>query len=73
MSDFDLVIVNGVVVTDQEIGEYDIGIKNGKIARIIPRSKFSYPYATKTVDAKGGYVMVCCSKEVVLSQAADLK
>lgn len=69
MSNFDLVIVNGVVVTDQEIGEYDIGIKNGKIARIIPRSNFSYPYATRTVDAKGGYVTVCGIQGLVLKSS----
>lgn len=58
MSDFDLIIVGGLVVTAEEIGEFDIGIKDKKIAEVIPRGGLSSKTATKTIDAKGGYVMV---------------
>lgn len=58
MSDFDLIIVGGLVVTAEDIGELDIGIKNEKIAEVAPRGRLSSISATKTIDAQGGYVMV---------------
>lgn len=61
MSDFDLIIVGGLVVTATEIGEFDIGIKDEKIADITARGGLSSKSATRTIDAKGGYVMVCGS------------
>jgi dihydropyrimidinase len=59
MSDFDLIILGGLVVTAEEIGEFDIAIKNEKILEVVPRGRLSYKTAGKTIDAKGGYVMVC--------------
>lgn len=58
MADFDLLITNGVVVTAEEHGEFDIGIKDGKIDQVVPRGTFQNVSATKIIDAKGGYVMV---------------
>jgi dihydropyrimidinase len=58
MSDFDLIVVGGLVVTAEEIGEFDIGIKDEKIAEITARGGLASKSATKTIDAKGGYVMV---------------
>lgn len=57
-ADFDLLIVNGVVVTDTEIGEYDIAIKDEKIAKVVKRGELKDAKASKTIDAEGGYVMV---------------
>lgn len=62
MAYFDLIIVGGLVVTAEEIGEFDIGIKDEKIAEITARGGLSSKFAAKTIDAKGGYVMVCISK-----------
>jgi dihydropyrimidinase len=62
MSDFDLIIVGGLVITAEELGEFDIGIKDEKIAEIVPRGGLSSKTASKTIDAKGGYVMVCDSQ-----------
>lgn len=62
MADFDLIIVGGLVVTAEEIGEFDIGIRDEKIAEITARGGLSSKSATKTIDAKGGYVMVCFPK-----------
>lgn len=59
MSDFDLIIVGGLVVTADEVGEFDIGIKNEKISELAPRGGLSSKTTSKTIDAKGGYVMVC--------------
>lgn len=59
MSDFDLIIVGGLVVTAEEIGEFDIGIKDEKIAELTVPGGLSSKSAAKTIDAKGGYVMVC--------------
>jgi N-acyl-D-aspartate/D-glutamate deacylase len=58
MVDFDLVILNGVVVTAEDVGELDIGIKGGKIAKVVPRGELGNVSSTKTIDAKGGYIMV---------------
>lgn len=58
MAGYDLIIVNGVVVTDTDIKEYDIAIKDEKIAKIVPRGELKDVKAGKTIDAEGGYVMV---------------
>lgn len=55
---YDLIIRNGVVVTDAEVQELDIAVKDGKIARIVHRGGLSVASATKVIDAEGGYVMV---------------
>ncbi|GAB7350325.1 hypothetical protein MBLNU459_g0958t1 [Dothideomycetes sp. NU459] len=55
-TEFDLLIVNGVVVTDEHIGEYDVAIKGEKIAKVSPRGAFGSATATQTIDAEGGYV-----------------
>ena len=56
--EYELVIVNGVVVTDTDIGEYDIAINNEKIEKITTRGGLGRAKAKKTIDAEGGYVMV---------------
>jgi dihydropyrimidinase len=58
MASFDLLIINGVVVTAEEVGEFDVCIKNGKIDQLVPRGALKDVSTTKTIDAKGGYVMV---------------
>jgi dihydropyrimidinase len=58
MADYDLLILNGIVVTDTETGEKDIAIKNEKIVKVVPRGSLSEATAVRTIDAKGGYVMV---------------
>ena len=55
---YDLVIVNGVVVTDTDIAELDIAIKGEKIVKMVPKGQLQDANATKTIDAEGGYVMV---------------
>ena len=57
-SEYDLVILNGVVVSDTEVGEYDIAVKNEKIAKVVKRGELKDAKATKTIDAEGAYVMV---------------
>jgi dihydropyrimidinase len=56
-TEYDLIIVNGIVVTDAEIQEWDIAIKDEKIAKIAPRGDLQDAKATRTIDAEGGYVM----------------
>lgn len=53
---YDLLIVNGVVVTDQEIMEVDIAIKNEKIAAVEARGSFKDVQAARRIDAEGAYV-----------------
>jgi dihydropyrimidinase len=55
---FDVIIVNGIVVTDTEVGEYDIAIKDEKIAKVVKRGELKTVQAESTIDAEGGYVMV---------------
>ncbi|WVQ80857.1 hypothetical protein IAT38_002964 [Cryptococcus sp. DSM 104549] len=52
---FDLVILNGLVVTGGDVGRYDIGIKDGKIAQLSPR--IDPKDAFEVIDADGAYVM----------------
>jgi dihydropyrimidinase len=56
--EYDLLILNGIVVTDTSIQDSDIAIKDEKIARIVPRGGLGDVQATKVIDAEGGYVMV---------------
>ncbi|KAF2015575.1 D-hydantoinase [Aaosphaeria arxii CBS 175.79] len=56
-AEYDVIIVNGVVVTDTELGEYDVAIKGEKIIKVVPRGQLKDASATRTIDAEGGYVM----------------
>ena len=58
MVDFDLLVLNGLVVTDQESGALDIAIKDGKIAKVVPRGSLDGAKAKRSIDALGGMVMV---------------
>ncbi|KAF2491390.1 D-hydantoinase [Lophium mytilinum] len=57
MAEYDLLILNGLVVTDRETGEYDIAVKNERIEQVVPRGSFKNATAKRTIDAEGGYVM----------------
>jgi dihydropyrimidinase len=59
MAEYDLLILNGIVVTHDETREHDIAVKDGKISKLVPRGELAGVKATKTIDAKGGMVMVC--------------
>ena len=56
MDSFDLIIVNGIVVTAAETAAYDIAIKNEKIVLLAPPGYLSKDKAKKVIDAEGGYV-----------------
>jgi len=58
MAEYDLLILNGLVVTDQETGKFDIAVKDGKIAKVVPKGSLSGANARKTIDAEGGMVIV---------------
>lgn len=55
--EFDLLILNGLVVTAEGVREADIGIREGRIAEVTTRGRFEYAQSKKTIDAEGGYVM----------------
>ncbi|CAG8955479.1 hypothetical protein HYFRA_00010346 [Hymenoscyphus fraxineus] len=57
MSLYDLLVLNGLVVTDQETGQFDIAVKDGKIAKVVPRGTLGHVESKKTIDARGGMVM----------------
>ena len=56
---YDLLIVNGIVVTASDTGAYDIAIKEEKIALLAPRGGLDGVESKKVIDAEGGWVMVC--------------
>ena len=58
MMEFDLVITNGTCVTATDVGRYDIGIKDEKIALLAPSGFLANVNATRVIDAEGGYVTV---------------
>lgn len=58
MDSYDLLVINGLVVTASDIGHYDIAIKDEKIALLAPTRSLTELNAKRTVDAEGGYVMV---------------
>jgi len=58
MAEYDLLVLNGLVVTDTETNEFDIAIKDGKIAKLATRGAISAEKANKVIDAQGGVVMV---------------
>lgn len=57
MDAFDLLIINGLVVTASDTASYDIAIKDGKIALLAPPGVLSQSSAKRVIDAEGGYVM----------------
>ncbi|KAK5211775.1 hypothetical protein LTR96_004974 [Exophiala xenobiotica] len=57
MDGFDLLVINGIVVTASDTANYDIAIKDGKIALLAPPGVLATSSAKKVIDAEGGYVM----------------
>ncbi|MEI7469496.1 MAG: dihydropyrimidinase, partial [Chloroflexota bacterium] len=55
--DFDLLITGGTVITADSSMQADIGIKNGKIAAILPPHFTPTASSTPTLYATGCYVM----------------
>ena len=55
---FDLIIKNGVVVTAGDIGKYDVGVKDGKIAVLARSIRTEDSPNAKVIDAEGGFVTV---------------
>lgn len=58
MDGFDLLIINGLVVTASDTANYDIAIKDEKIALLAPPGVLKKESAKRVIDAEGGYVMV---------------
>jgi dihydropyrimidinase len=58
MDSFDLLVVNGLVVTASDTANYDIAVKNGKIVLLAPPGLLMRDKASRVIDARGGYVMV---------------
>lgn len=58
MAEYDLLVLNGLVVTHDKTEELDIAVKYGKIAELLPRGELKGAKAKKVIDAQGGMVMV---------------
>jgi dihydropyrimidinase len=72
MDAFDLLVVNGLVVTASDTANYDIAIKDGKIALLAPPGVLKVESAKKVIDAEGGYVMVRRSCQSFLSSSSSI-
>lgn len=55
---FDLIIKNGIVVTAADIGKYDIGVKDGKIAVLATSINSEGSPKARVIDAEGAFVTV---------------
>ena len=55
---FDLIIKNGLVATAVDLGKYDIGVKDGKIAILAPSIDTKESPKAKVIDAEGAFVTV---------------
>jgi dihydropyrimidinase len=58
--DFDLIIKNGLVATAADLGKYDIGVKDGKIAILAPSINPGDSPNARVIDAEGAFVTVHC-------------
>lgn len=56
MAEYDLLVLNGLVVTVDKMGEFDIAVKDGKIAKVVLKGDLKGVQAKKTIDAQGGMV-----------------
>ncbi|KAK3071919.1 hypothetical protein LTR53_007765 [Teratosphaeriaceae sp. CCFEE 6253] len=56
MAEYDVVIINGLVVTAEEVKEADIAIKGDKIAAVTTRGGLTDASASRTIDAEGAYI-----------------
>lgn len=59
MEPYDLLVINGLVVTASDTGHYDIAIKHEKIALLASKGSLAGIAAKRVIDGEGGYVMVC--------------
>lgn len=57
MEPYDLLVINGLVVTAADVGHYDIAIKDEKIALLASKGSLAGTTAERVIDAEGGYVM----------------
>ncbi|PMD24853.1 D-hydantoinase [Hyaloscypha hepaticicola] len=57
MAEYDLLVLNGLVVTHDNTVELDIAVKDGKIAKLSPRGVLNGGMAKKVIDAEGGMMM----------------
>jgi dihydroorotase-like cyclic amidohydrolase len=58
---FDLIIKNGLVATAADLGKYDIGVKNGKIAILALSIDPKESPGAKVIDAEGAFATVISS------------
>jgi dihydropyrimidinase len=69
MLEYDLLVLNGLVVTRDNTAELDIAVKDGKIAKLVPSGVLDGGMAKKVIDAQGGMVMVrylCLHEDILL-------
>ncbi|KAL9074484.1 MAG: hypothetical protein Q9161_002272 [Pseudevernia consocians] len=57
MESYDLLVINGLVVTASDVAHYDIAIKDEKIALLAPKGSLAEIAAKRVLDAEGGYIM----------------
>ena len=69
---FDLIIKNGIIVTAADVGKYNIGVKDGKIAILAPSIKSEDSPNARVIDAEGAFVTVqLCFEELLMSSLGE--
>jgi dihydropyrimidinase len=58
MAKYDLLVLNGLVVTHDKTAKLDIAVQDGKIAKLVPKGELNGVRAKKVIDAQEGMVMV---------------
>ncbi len=58
MGSYDLLVINGILITASDIAHYDIAIKDEKIALLAPKGSLAEIAAKRVIDAEGGYITV---------------
>lgn len=56
MAEYDVLVVNGIVVSDVEAKPLDIAIKGEKVAAIGSPGSFKEASAGRTIDAEGAFI-----------------
>ena len=59
MGPYDLLAINGPVVTASDVGHDFIVIKDKQIGLLVSKGTIAGIAATRVIDAEGGYVRVC--------------
>jgi hypothetical protein len=68
VAEFNLIVLNGNVVTADVAGDFNIAVEDGKAVRVISKGTLAGLKTKKLIHAEGGMVMVSCGAKLELGQ-----